>query len=52
MKRSMVTLILCFPFNRVHDKPYVELRDSDGRSDHDVADEVRELRDERECEGQ
>ena len=27
------------PF-RVHDKPYVELKDSDGRSDHIVAEEV------------
>jgi len=25
---------------RVHDKPYVELRDSDGRPDHEVANEV------------
>lgn len=27
--------------NRVHDKPYVELNDSDGRSDVRVAQEVR-----------
>ena len=26
--------------NRVHDKPYVELKDSDGRPDHVVAKEV------------
>lgn len=26
--------------NRVHDKPYVELKDSDGRSDVHVAQEV------------
>ena len=30
------------PF-RVHDKPYVELKDSDGRSDHIVAEEVGSL---------
>ncbi|KAK2185909.1 hypothetical protein NP493_217g02044 [Ridgeia piscesae] len=28
--------------NRVHDKPYVELKDSDGRSDHIVAEEAWE----------
>uniref|UniRef100_A0A8C4R9Q7 Ubiquitin carboxyl-terminal hydrolase 32 n=1 Tax=Eptatretus burgeri TaxID=7764 RepID=A0A8C4R9Q7_EPTBU len=28
--------------NRVHDKPYVELEDSDGRPDHDVAAEAWE----------
>lgn len=27
--------------NRVHDKPYVELKDSDGRPDWEVASEVR-----------
>lgn len=27
--------------NRVHDKPYVELKDSDGRPDWEVAAEVR-----------
>lgn len=26
--------------NRVHEKPYVELKDSDGRPDHEVATEV------------
>lgn len=29
--------------NRVHDKPYVELKDSDGRPDWEVASEVRLL---------
>lgn len=28
---------------RVHDKPYVELKDSDGRPDEEVANEVRIL---------
>lgn len=27
--------------NRVHEKPYVELKDSDGRPDWEVASEVR-----------
>lgn len=27
--------------NRVHDKPYVELKDSNGRPDWEVASEVR-----------
>lgn len=29
--------------NRVHEKPYVELKDSDGRPDWEVASEVRSL---------
>lgn len=29
--------------NRVHDKPYVELKDSDGRPDEIVAQEVRKI---------
>lgn len=28
--------------NRVHEKPYVELKDSDGRPDWEVASEVRD----------
>ena len=29
-----------FFFHRVHSKPYVELKDSDGRPDEEVAKEV------------
>ena len=32
--------VWCFFFYRVHSKPYVELKDSDGRPDEEVAKEV------------
>ena len=36
-----ISIVLLFPYARVHNKPYVELKDSDGRPDRVVAREVR-----------
>lgn len=40
---TYIYFIICLFINRVHSKPYVELKDSDGRPDEEVAEEVFEL---------